>query len=137
MVEQLQSHIVQIIHERCGSCSGFTQHFLRQGVFLCHDHPTTATYRSTLVSPFSTEDRNSSYLLGILQDWISTAPSLTLDYLLVRINPNCSTAVPRLDSAECASGRSFPANSTITERIQASLNQCVIEELAAKICNVL
>ena len=133
---QLQSHIVRIIRDRCDNCTGFSVGYLRQGVFLCHNNPTTATYRSALVSPFSSDARNSSYFLSILQDWISTAPSLTIDWLLVRVNPICPAGLPRLDAAECTSGSTFLGNSGITEGIHAVLNQCVVEKLGTEMCGV-
>ena len=119
---QLQSHIVRIIRDRCDNCTEFSDGFLRKGMFLCHNNPTTATYRSALVSPFSSDTRNSSYFLSILQDWISTAPSLTIEWLLVRVNPNCPAGIPRLDVAACSSGSTFLGNSGVTEGIYAVLN---------------
>ena len=131
---QLKSHIVRIIRDRCTECTELSEHSVRQGVFLCHSNPTTATYRSAL---FSTDDsKNSSRLLNIVQNWVSTAPSLTLDWLLVRVNPNCPTGVLRLDAAECTGGSGFLPDSAVTERIHTVLNHCVVEQLGEEICSV-
>ena len=103
---------------------------------MCTNNPTTVTYRSTLVSPFST-NMSSEHLLCLLQRWVSTAPSLRLDWLLVRINPHCPTTIPRLDVAECVHGESsFLPDSNIAERITTVLNVCAVRQLGEKICNV-
>ena len=134
---QLHSRITRIIRERCTNCTEFSEIFLRQGLFVCHGNPTAVTYRSTLINPFPTNVAHSSYLLSIIQNWVLTAPSLTLDWLLVRVNPNCPTGIASLDVAECDSGdTNFLPDSALHERIRNVLNVCVARELGDDICNV-
>ncbi|CAI8028831.1 hypothetical protein GBAR_LOCUS16385, partial [Geodia barretti] len=83
---QLQSRLIRIIRETCAECFQLSPSFLRKGVFLCHGNPTKTTYRTTLVNPFPTT--NSTQLVGIIQSWVSTGPSLVLDGLLVRVSPS-------------------------------------------------
>ena len=133
---QLHSHITRIIRERCTNCTEFSEIFLRQGLFVCHGNPTTVTYRSTLINPFPTDVAHSSYMLSIIQNWVLTAPSLTLDWLLMRVNPNCPTGIASPDVAECVSGDTFLSDSVLNERIGNILNVCAIRELGADICNL-
>ena len=132
---QLQSHVTRIIREQCTNCTEFSEQFLRRGLFVCHGNPTTVTYRSTLVNPSPTND-TLSYMLDIIQNWVVTAPSLTLDWLLVRVNPNCPTSISSLDMTECVSGDSFLPDSALNGRIRNILNVCAVRELGADICNV-
>ena len=134
---QLHSHITRIIHERCTNCTEFSEIFLRQGLFVCHGNPTTVTYRSTLINPFPTNDTHSSYMLSIIQNWVLTAPSLTLDWLLVRVNPNCPTGIASLDVVECDSRDSnFLPDSALHQRVRNVLSVCALRELGDDICNV-
>ena len=105
-------------------------------MFVCHGNPTTPTYRTTLVNPFHTNFINSSYLLDIIQNWISTAPSFTIDWLLMRVNPNCPTEIPRLDVAECNNIATIFPDSALAESVSRVLNVCAVRELGANICNV-
>ena len=131
---QLKSHVVRIIRDRCTDCTGFSELFLRRGVFVCNDNPTRATYRSTLINPYS--NTTSTQLLSYLQKWVSTAPSLRLDWLLVRVNSNCPTVVSSLDVAECVHEVSFLPDSTIVNEINTVLNVCAIRHLGAQICSI-
>ena len=107
---------------------------MRQGLFLCHGNPTTVTYRSTLVNPFSTQ--TSTHLVGIIQSWVSTSPSLTLDSLLVRINAHCPTSVASLGDDECESGDTVLSNSGMAARVNQVLSVCAVRELGQEICNI-
>ena len=65
-----------------------------------------------------------SYMLDINQNWVVTALSLTLHWLLVRVNPNCPTSIASLDVAECVSGDSFLPDSALNGRIR-NMSMCV------------
>ena len=49
--------------------------------------------------PFSTT--NSSELLGIIQNWVSSGPTLVLEGLSVRVNQHCPTRIESLEDGEC------------------------------------
>ena len=119
--DHLQSHLTRIIRERCTDCSEFSEAYLRRGVFLCHGNPTTVTYRSTLVNPSPTAHPNSTHMVDIIQTWVSTSPSLTVDRLLVRVNANCPTSTVSLDDDECVSGE---PDSAVTESVSTVLSVC-------------
>ena len=119
---QLLSHLTRIIRERCTDCSEFSEVYLRRGFFLCHGNPTTVTYCSTLVNPSPTTHPNSTHIVGIIQTWISTSPSLTVDRLLVRVNANCPTSTVSLDDDECVV--SGEPDSAVTESVSTVLSVC-------------
>ena len=85
--DEIKTHLVRIIRQNCTMCYDLTTAFLRKGSFLCQRNPTHFTYRSTLVNPFPTT--NSSELLGIIQSWVSSGPTLVPDGLSVRVNRYC------------------------------------------------
>ena len=128
--DQLQSQLTLIVHERCTDCYTFSTAFLRQGQFLCHDNPTTATYHSTLVNPFPST--NSTQLVGIIQSWVSACPSLILDGLVVRVYhdvPTCS--LPSLDDGECVDD--VGSVSGVAEVLS---QVCAVRALGQEICTV-
>ena len=132
---QLQSHVTRIIRERCSDCYEFTEAYLRLGVFLCHGNPTIATYRSTLINPFPTTT-SSTQLVGIIQSWVSSSPSLTLDGLLVRVSANCLTSVASLGDEECEGGGRIMPESAVAEMVTRVLSVCAIRELGNDICTI-
>ena len=128
---QVQSHITRIIRERCTDCYEFTEAYLRRGLFLCHGSPTTVTYRSTLIKPLPI--KNSTQLVGIIQSWVSTSPSFTLNGLLVRVNANCPTCVASLGDDECVSEDTVLSDS-VAVRVSQVLSVCTVRELGKQIC---
>ena len=124
----------RIIREYCIDCYKFTEVYIRQGLFLCHGNPTIVTYRSTIINPFPTT--NSTQLVGIIQNWVSTSPSFTLDGLLVRVNANCSTCVSSLGDDECVSGDTVLSDSGVTARINQVLSVCAVRALGQDICTI-
>ena len=130
---QLQSHVIRIIRERCTDCYEFSEAYLRPGVFLCHGNPTIPTYRSTLVNPFPTT--SSTQLVGIIQSWVSTSPSLTLDGLLVRVSANCPTCVSSVGDEECVGGDTVLSDS-VAVRVSQVLSVCAVRELGQQICTI-
>ena len=129
-IEQvLQSHMIQIIRS---NCKQLTTSSFRRGIFLCHSNPTKTTYRTTLINPFPT--KNSSQLVGIIQNWVSSSPSLVLDGLLVRVSSTCQTSISRIDESECDSGvRTDPG---LGERITQTLNECTVKNLGEEMCSI-
>ena len=121
----LRVYIIRIIREKCGDCYDFNPSYLREGMFLCHQNPTKATYRSTLVNPFPTV--NASYLVGIIQNWVSTSPSMIVNGLLVRVNADCVTRADSFDAPECMD--EVEDDSVMSARISRIFNVCAVREL--------
>ena len=131
---QLLSHVTRIIRERCSDCYEFTEAYLKPGVFLCHGNSTITTYRSTLVNPFHTT--SSTQLVGIIQSWVSSSPSLTLDGLLVRVSANCLTSVASLGDEECEGGGRIMPESAVAEVVTRVLSVCAVREFGDDICTI-
>ena len=134
MERQLQSQLIRVIRKRCTYCSTGEQFpsILRKGLFLCHGNPTKTTYRTTLVNLFPTT--NSSHLVGIIQSWVSGAPSLVIDGLLVMVSPACPTSISRLDEEECETGTSTDPGLGL--RISQTLNVCALRNLGEELCSL-
>ena len=130
--DQLQSELTLIIRERCTDCYTFSTAFLRQGQFLCHDNPTTATYRSTLINPFPTT--NSTQLVGIIQSWVSACPSLIIDGLVVRVYHDVPTCIPSLHDGECVDD--VESVSGVAEVVSQVLSVCAVRALGQEICTI-
>ena len=129
---QLKTYLVQIVRKSCTDCYILTPSFLRPGMFLCHSNPTKTTYRTTLVNPFPTT--NSTHMVGIIQSWVSGAPSLVLDGLLVRVSATCPTSISHLDGEECETEtRTDPGLGT---RISQTLNTCALRNLGEEVCRL-
>ena len=75
-------------------------------------------------------------MVGIIQTWVSTSPSLTVDRLLVRVNANCPTSTVSLDDDECVGGGSFLPDSAVTESITRVLSVCAVRQLGQDICTL-
>ena len=102
-------------------------------MFFCHSNPTKTTYRSTLVNPFPIT--TAAKLVGIIQSWVSTNPSLILGGLLVRVSPACPTAISSLDQEECETGTTHDPE--LGRRITQTLNVCAVRELGELICGLM
>ena len=129
----MQAQLVGIIQKQHNDFKNFTTKFLREGLFLCHGNPTKATYRSTFVNPFPTT--NASQLVGIIQSWVSSGPSLIIDGLLVRVNAECPTCIDGLDTDECDYPLSW-LDSEVSERIGQVISVCAVRQLGQDICNL-
>ena len=127
---QIKFYLIDIIRKSCPDCYSLTPNFMRPGLFLCHSNPTKTTYRTTLINPFPT--KNSSQLVGIIQNWVSSSPSLVLDGLLVRVSSTCQTSISHIDETECQSG--VITDPGLGERITQTLNFCALRNLGDLVC---
>ena len=125
--------LIKVMRKNCADCHNLIPSFLRPGVFLCHGNPTKTTYRSTIVNPFATT--NATQLVGIIQSWVSSGPSLILDGLLVRVSADCPTAISSLDEGECESG-DVSSDPGLGQRITQTLNECAVKNLGEEVCSL-
>ena len=132
IASQIQARLVRVIRENCSECLNLTTPFMRKGLFVCHGNPTKATYCSTIINPFPTT--TSAYLVGIIQRWVSTGLSLSLDGLLVRVSGECPTAISSLDEGECESGVS--GDPGLGQRITQTLHTCALRNLGEEVCSL-
>ena len=95
---------------------------------MCQDSPIMASYRSTIVSPGLPGSPNANTMVGIIQEWVSESPSLTIDWLLVRVNSNCPTHIPSLAAPESVATTNgtatmSPLSSELVSACMAQLQQ--------------
>ena len=134
--KQLQKYVIHVVRKNCAECYDLTPSFLQTGVFLCHEKPTNTTYRSTIVNPFPTT-KNVTQLVGIIQSWVSSGPSLILDGLLVRVSADCPTAISSLDEGECESESRSRPDQGLAEMVTQTLNVCALRDLGSElICDL-
>ena len=95
--KQLQHILFEVIRRECSECSDLPPSSLAPGLFLCD---TPIVYRSTLVNPLPTT--NASHLVGIIQTWVSTEPTLNLNGIVMKAqDSNCPTAISSLIEDIC------------------------------------
>jgi hypothetical protein len=99
---KLKQKLTDIILEHCSNCTWFSESFIGQGYFLCHDNPSIPTYRSYITTPYPVRtNANASDVLAIIEDWVSSAPIMLFDLLLTKINPRCPISISSLNEPEC------------------------------------
>ena len=91
-----QGVVAKAISDRC-SCN-FAPDFIRAGIFSCRRAPNEVSYRSTIVG---TETHNTTELLGLIEDWVSSGPVLRIGWYLADVYTNFPVKLPSLDEMEC------------------------------------
>ena len=91
--EVLHESLQQAVSSHC-ACS-LSKDFINRGFFSCRNSRNTATYRSTVTGLNATE------LIDHIQDWVSSGPTVVLDWYYVDIYRYCPVAVSRLDEPDC------------------------------------
>ena len=77
----------------------------------------------------------TTQLVGIIQSWVSTSPSLLLDGLLVRVSADCPTAISSLDVGECECN-DVSSDPGLGKRITQTLNACAVRNLGEELCSL-
>ena len=88
--------------ELSGSCQcQITTDTIDGQSFACSDaSPNSVTYRARLSD---TIERDSASLISLIEDWVSTGPTIRVRGVLVRVGEECSTAISDLSEAVCSS----------------------------------
>ena len=69
--------------------------------FACSEaSPNTVTYRARLSG---TSERDSASLISLIEDWVSTGPTIHVRGVLMLLGDNCSSAISDLSEGECSS----------------------------------
>ena len=68
-------------------------------MFSCRGAENVVTYRSTVVG------LNATQLIGYLQDWVSSATTITMDWYLMDVYSACPVGIAQLDEPECQTGK--------------------------------
>ena len=94
-VEKIRSYvhsgIAKAISYQC-NCS-FSAEFIRNGLFRCWNALNEFTYRSTIVG---IKGHNATELVGLLQQWVYSEPTLQVDQFELWVGTRCPVAVSSL-----------------------------------------
>ena len=98
---------------------------IQEGVITCQTAPNIVTYRARV---FGLQALSA---VQCIQDWVSTSPTVQIEWYLVDINSNCTTLVVSFDDAECEQGlfHDYPqfslcSSCTDTTCVNTCLNDC-------------
>ena len=88
--------VAKAISDRCSS--NFAPDFIRAGIFSCRRASNEVSYRSTIIGA---ETHNTTELLGLIEDWVSSGPVLKIGWYLADVYTNFPVELSSLDEMEC------------------------------------
>ena len=71
---------------------------LLPGSFSCLYSHNQTTYRSTIIG---TQSYNATELVEFIQDWVTSGPTLTIQWYTVKLDPKCPVSISSLGDPEC------------------------------------
>jgi hypothetical protein len=78
---------------------------LLKASFSCASSPNLTTYRNTLIG---THNFNATQLIGLIQDWVTSAPKINIRDYSVYLDSSCPVTIASLDEPECGEVRHCP-----------------------------
>ena len=87
--------------ELSGSCQcQVTTNNIDEESFACFEaSPNSVTYQARLSG---TSERDSTFLISLIEDWVSTGPTIRVRGMLMRVGEECSTAISDLSEGVCS-----------------------------------
>ena len=98
----IRDKIIQEITSRC-QCRVPKENLL-PGTFSCQDSHNQTTYRSTIIG---TQSYNATELVEFIQDWVTSGPTLTIQWYTVKLDPKCPVSISSLGDPECEKESSY------------------------------
>ena len=96
-IEAVTSGITSGVDELC-QC-GFTHDTIHNTGFQCFDEsPTAVTFRAEIMA---LPTANISQLLGYIEQWVATQPSILVVDSILSIDSSCTVAIDNLNDPEC------------------------------------
>ena len=92
----IRNKILKEITSRC-QCRVPKENLL-PGSFSCLDSHNQTTYRSTIIG---TRFYNATQLVEFIQDWVTSGPTLTIQWYTVKLDPKCPVSISSLGDPEC------------------------------------
>ena len=89
--------LVKAIERRC-KCRFPITNLLNEDLFMREDPWNVIIYRNALLG---THNFNSTLIIGLIQDWVSTGPLIKINGNPLRIDSSCPTAISSLDDPVC------------------------------------
>ena len=87
--------------ELSGSCHcQVTTDVIDEESFACSEvSPNSVTYQARLSG---TSERGSASFMSLIEEWVSTGPTIHVRGMLMWLDENCSTAISDLSEGECS-----------------------------------
>ena len=82
----------------CTRC-GVTTDNIDEEAFRCFPSPTHVTYYRARLG--GTLETNSSELISLLEEWVRGGPSVTVNRVIMTVDPNCYVVISSLSEEEC------------------------------------
>ena len=96
----------------CGDDCGITSDIIDIPSFDCDpDSTTTVIYLARLSG---TSERDSDYLISVIQDWVNNGASIIVASILMTIDTKCMIFIPSLNERECVPFTETPSTSDPT-----------------------
>ena len=118
----------EVEEELSGSCEcQFFNDIIDEESFSCFEaSPNSVTYRARLSG---TSERDSASLVSLIEDWVSTGPTIHVRGVLMRVGEECSTfstAISELSEGICSSSGAQTATSTSTGAVVGGVTAVVV-----------
>ena len=96
----INANIVSVITDRC-SCD-FTSKNIVESLFSCRSSETKVVYKASI--QFNTSQPghlSADKLTSLVSSWVSDGPSLTVNGILLNVDPTCPVELESLTSDDC------------------------------------
>ena len=113
-MEKLRDIAIAVLEEVTDSCAdcGITNDIIDKQSFSCFpESPTYVTYRARLEG---TSETNSSSLISLIEEWVSSGASIIVTGVLMTVDSECSVAISSLSEGECEAPTSDHTSSSMT-----------------------
>ena len=97
----------------CGDDCDITSDIIDMPSFDCDpDSTTTVIYLARLSG---TSERDSDYLISVIQDWVNNGASIIVASILMTVDTKCMIFIPSLNERECIPLIEIPSETPTTE----------------------
>ena len=105
----IQSLVTEVIKERC-HCD-FQENFISQAEILCDLlEPTQFVYRASITRY---ANYSADQLVGYIEDWVRTGPSVSIDLSVVVFDSNCPVRISTLSDPICELPSATPVSTVL------------------------
>ena len=104
--------------ELSGSCQcQITTDSIDEESFACSAaSPNSVTYRARLSG---TSERDSAFLISLIEDWVSTGPTIRVRGMLIWVGEKCSTAISDLSEGVCSNSEAQTSTGAVVGGVTA------------------
>ena len=91
-------YVVKQLIALCARCGVTTDNIDKEAFRCFSESPTHVTYRARLGGTLET---NSSELIPLLEKWVRGQPCVTVNRVIMTVDPKCSVVISSLSEEEC------------------------------------